>query len=367
MKCEELLKIFKENQLTFFSGVPDSTFKAWMKFLSETKELTNIIACNECEAAANAAGYYLATNKTGVVYMQNSGLGKIVNPHTSLLSKDVYSIPAIYMIGWRGEPGIKDEPQHKMMGRIIKDLLNVLEIPYEILPEKPEQARQTIKRIKEKAQEQSSPAAIIIKKGTIEEYTGKQEEEKPGMTREQAIHLICDNLKGVFVSTTGKTSRELFEYRKARQQPTNDFYTVGSMGCCSSIANTIALNTNKKVVILDGDGAAIMQMGSLTTIGHYKPENLYHIVFDNNSYESTGGQPTVSETINLEKIALAAGYRKAETAETPSQLTSSLQKISEEKGPHMLIIKVKKGSRKDLGRPTSTPAENKKTFQESLK
>ncbi|MBU0959247.1 MAG: phosphonopyruvate decarboxylase [Nanoarchaeota archaeon] len=371
LSCYDLGHVFEENGLTFFAGVPDSTFKNWMKFLADGHGLTNVIASNECEATAIVSGYHLATEKLGVVYMQNSGLGKIVNPHTSLLSKEVYSIPAIYMIGWRGEPGKTDEPQHKMIGRIMIPLLDTLEIPYQVLPDKIEGASEVIRKAKEQAEKNKSPSVIIIKKGTLKEYISKNViKTNYEMSRDDAIKTIVDRLdeKEIIVSTTGKTSRELFEYReKLGQRHGKDFLTVGSMGCASSIALGIALQKpNKPIYIFDGDGAAIMQMGTFATIGSKKPKNLQHILFDNQTYDSTGGQPTVSSTVNFAQIALACGYNFSQTAKTKKELIYSMEEMKKNTGPNLLIVKVNKGARKDLGRPTTTPIENKEEFIKEL-
>jgi len=372
ISCEKLFEIFKKNDLTFFSGVPDSTFKDWMKFLANEhgQRLTNIISCNECEAVATASGYHLATGKIGMVYMQNSGEGKTINPLTSLCDSEVYSIPVLLMIGWRGELGKKDEPQHKKMGRVMIPLLDTLEIPYKILPDNLEGAEKVIEEMKKTAENNKAPAAIIIKKKTFEEYEAKKKIKTDyEMTRENAIKVIVDNLDGseAIVSTTGKTSRELFEYRVARGEKPRDFYTVGSMGCCISIANSITLQKpNIPLFVFDGDGAVLMQMGALATVGYYKPKNLYHIVFDNASYDSTGGQPTVSPTVEFEKVALACGYKSAKTIETKADLEKAIKEIKSSEGPKMFIVKVNKGARKNLGRPTTTPIENKEAFMESL-
>ena len=372
LTCEQLYGVFKKHELTYFTGVPDSTFKDWMKFLADEhgERVIHRIAVNECEATALAAGYYLSTRKIGVIYMQNSGLGKTVNPLTSLCDPEVYSIPAIIMIGWRGEPGQKDEPQHKKMGRVTLSLLDTLEIPHEVLPDDPAQIEAVIGRAIAYMKEKSAPYALIIKKGTLEEYEAKKKvKTNYEMTREDAVKVIIDNLDGneAIVSTTGKASRELFEYRVAKGETPCDFYTVGSMGCSASIANGIALQKpNKQVFVFDGDGAVLMQMGSLATIGNYKAKNFYHIVFDNGAYDSTGGQPTVSPTVNLENVALACGYKSAKTVETKADLQATIKEMKSSEGPQMLIIKVNKGARKDLGRPTKTPVENKGAFMKKL-
>jgi len=370
--CQKLYEILQKNNLDFFTGVPDSTFKDFMSFLEDEhgKSLTNIIHASECEATAAATGYHLATGKVPVVYMQNSGLGKCVNPLTSLCDREVYSIPMLLMIGWRGEPGKPDEPQHKKMGRIMLPLLETLEIPYRILPSDIGGIEKTIIEMKQAAERTSSPVAIIIQSDIIEKYAQKRIiSDCFEMSREEAIKIIVNNLskEDILVSTTGKCSRELYEHRVSKNEIPHDFYTVGSMGCASSIAHAIALaKKDKKIIVLDGDGAALMQLGALSTIGHYKTENLYHIILDNQSYESTGEQPTVSSTVDFEKIALACGYTNAKTIKTKQELEKTLIELKTQKGPNMIVVKVNKGSRKDLGRPKSTPIENKEAFIKKL-
>jgi len=369
--CEQFYEIMQENGINFFTGVPDSTFKDWLNFLFDehNKKVTTVIACNECEAIATAAGHHLATGKIGCVYMQNSGEGKTVNPLTSLCDKEVYSIPMLLMIGWRGQPGERDEPQHKKMGRIMIPLLDVLEIPYRILSENLEEIKKDTSEMIKLAKRESKPAAIIIKSGVFEEYASKNKNKNDyEMSREEAMHAIMADLKGdeAIIATTGKTSRELFEYRVKRRELPRDFYTVGSMGCSASIANSIAINKQeRKILIFDGDGAAIMQLGALATIGHYGPKNLIHIIFDNESYESTGNQSSVSSSIDFEKIALSCGYKTAFTIKAKKEL-SKIKSMLDEDGPVMVVLKVNQKSRKDLGRPNKTPIENKQSFMDFL-
>ncbi|UYP47933.1 hypothetical protein NEF87_004218 [Candidatus Lokiarchaeum ossiferum] len=371
MNPHEMWNIFQKKGLDFFTGVPDSTFKSWMSFLDDMngKVLQNVIAANECEALAIASGYHLATKKCGIVYMQNSGLGKTVNPITSLADPEVYSIPLLMLIGWRGEPGKKDEPQHKKMGRITIPLLDTLEIRHTIFPDNPKDLELELSKALTYIKEKNSPFAFIIKKNTLDPYKSqKTKEPKSNFSREEAIQAIISQLEGqeVIISTTGKTSRELFETRISRREDPRDFYTVGSMGCASAIGLGIALNSKKKTVILDGDGAMIMQMGSLATIGHYKPSNYYHFLFDNNVHDSTGGQPTVSDTIKLEKLAEACGYASVITISDKEKLSETVKKVFLKPGPAMIIVKVKPGARADLGRPTTTPIENKQYFMNYL-
>lgn len=373
MKVQDFARILEKNKIDFHTGIPDSTFKGWMSYLHDMhdKQLTNIIASNECEAIAIAAGYYLATGKIAAVYMQNSGLGKTVNPLTSLCDPEVYSIPILLMIGWRGEPGKKDEPQHKKMGSITLKLLDTLEIPHRILPNDEKKANMVVEELIKIAQDESKPVALIVKRGTIDRYESKAELiTNHEMNREDAIVAIAEalNTEDVIISTTGKTSRELFEHRKRNKQLPRDFYTVGSMGCSASIALGIAMQKqDKKVYVFDGDGAVIMQMGALASIGHYNPKNLIHIVFDNQCHDSTGGQPTVCSTVSLDKIALNCGYNYAKAVSTKKKMLRELQKIQDSTGPHMLVVKVNKGARADLGRPTTTPIENKEAFMKFLR
>jgi phosphonopyruvate decarboxylase len=371
INCKDLFNILNDEGLTFFSGVPDSTFKAWTTFLLDEKKLTNIIAVNECEAVAICAGYHIATGRTGIVYMQNSGLGKAVNPVTSLADPEVYSIPMLLMVGWRGRPGIKDEPQHKKMGKITIPILKTLGIPHIILSHELARAKKEIRKANKYMSEKKSLFAIIINKGLFEDYKQKREiTQEYEMRREDAVKTIIDLLKGdeIIISTTGKTSRELFEYREEQgKSHKTDFYTVGSMGCSSSIALGIAMQKkDKKIIIFDGDGAGLMQMGAFATIGHYKPENLIHILFDNESHESTGGQPTVSKGVDFGRIAEGSGYTYTETVKTKKELISTVRSVLKKKGPAFIRIKIRKGARKDLGRPTTTPIENKEALMDHL-
>jgi len=368
INTKNFLKILKENDLAYFSGVPDSTFKELISEICEDKEVENRISANECEAIATATGYHLSTKKIGVVYMQNSGFGKTINPITSLISKEVYSIPIILFIGYRGEPGEKDEPQHKTMGKLTLPFLKMLEIPYEILFPDYDQAGELIRRMKELAEKTNYAVAIVIKKGVFEGDV-KKEENKYELLREEAINLIINEIKkeSIIISTTGKTSRELFEQRKIHNQENNDFLTVGSMGCSSAIALEIAMQKpSKEIYCFDGDGAMIMQMGTFATIGKNSPKNFKHFLFDNNSYDSTGGQKTNSDSLDFEKIALACGYKYAKTIFNKKELVNELKKIENVQGPVLMVIKIKKGSRKDLGRPTNSPLQNKTLFMEKF-
>ncbi len=373
ISCQDFFDILNKCDLSFFTGIPDSTFKEWMKFLVDKDEvvLKNLIACNECEAVALAAGYHLATNKVGVVYMQNSGLGKSVNPLTSLCDPDVFSIPVLLMIGWRGEPGMVDAPQHKKMGKITLPLLETLQIPYWILEPDLKIIEKKLKEVIAHFEAKKSPYAFIVRKNLFQNYDLENEmKDDYTLSREEAISVIMQNLNGdeIIVSSTGFVSRELYEFRNSGNKDHHkSFYNIGSMGCASSIGLSIALQKPlKRVIIFDGDGAAIMQMGALTTIGKYSPSNYVHIIFDNRAHESTGGQPTNSDSVDLAQIALASNYKVGVTINTEKELIKTLQEIKGQVGPFLILIKTKKGTRADLKRPDKTPLQLKEEFMNFL-
>jgi phosphonopyruvate decarboxylase len=365
----------KLNRLGFDTavGVPDSTFKGLISYFSSQDVFRHVIAANECEAMGIAAGYFLGHNKPAMVYMQNSGFCKTLNPYTSMLSADVYSVPCLMLVGWRGEPGKKDEPQHKMMGRIMTDLFDVMELEYAVLEES--QWEKQLETARDYLLENEQPFVIAIRKGLFDDFKlPESTTTAPAqdlMLREQAVNIIVDHLStdAVIVSTTGKTSRELFEIREQRNQPHGtDFYTVGSMGCASSIAFGVGLaDSQKTVVVLDGDGAALMQLGTMATMGHYRNPRIKHILLDNNCHESTGGQPTVSHSIHFPDIARACGYEYVESVDNAADLEQALQGLEHNGKLSLLVVKVKKGARPDLGRPTTTPKENRDAFIRNCK
>jgi phosphonopyruvate decarboxylase len=371
IKPSHFIQTLKENNIDFFTGVPDSLLKEFCAYtLENIPEKQNIIAANEGNAVAIAAGYHLATNKTAVVYLQNSGQGNTLNPLISLTSKEVYSIPILLVIGWRGQPGIKDEPQHQKQGEITEQLLKTMGIEYKILSKDVEKAKKQIKELAEKSRKEKTPTALIIEKGTFEEYNLQKQQEKYPLKREETLEFITKKLKNneIIVSTTGKTSRELYEIReKNNQTHEKDFLTVGSMGHSSSIALGIALQKpNRQVIIIDGDGSAIMHMGALAINGSTNLKNLKHIIINNGCHESVGGQPTVGNKINLPEIAKACGYKTILKAENKEQLEKLLNILIQKEETVFLEIKVKKGSRKDLGRPKTTPIENKESFMKFI-
>ncbi len=355
----------------FFTGVPDSLLKNLCAYITDNapKE-KHIISANEGSATALAAGYHFATGKIPLIYMQNSGEGNMINPLLSLADSDVYSVPMLILIGWRGEPGVHDEPQHIKQGKVTCGLLDAMKIPYQIVSAESADLEKQFDKAYAYINENSAPYAFVIRKGTFSDYVLKNNETVAGkMNREEAIEkvmLLADE-KAAFVSTTGMASRELYELReKHGMNHERDFLTVGSMGHASQIALSIALQKKERnIFCIDGDGATIMQMGGLATIGFRAPQNLVHIVLNNGAHDSVGGQPTVARQIDLCGIAKSCGYESVKRVETIEELENALSNL-EEKLTFIEVI-VKKGARKDLGRPKSTPIENKKAFMEFLK
>ena len=356
----------------FFTGVPDSLLKEFCLCIDDrVPGKKHIIAANEGNAIALAAGYHLASRSLPLVYMQNSGLGNAVNPLLSLCDPDVYSIPMFVMIGWRGEPGITDEPQHVKQGKIQLELLDTMGIPYEIISKDEGHFEEKISQLVETAKINKRPVVLLVKKGTFEKY-GKQNEHPDSdyMLREEALGIILDNIdeNAIVVSTTGKTSREIFEIREKRNEShQQDFLTVGSMGHCSSIALGIAIaQPNRQVVCIDGDGSLLMHLGSLTSIASVKPENFRHILLNNEVHESVGGQDTAAKNLDLSAIVKSTVSSKMFLAKTPVELKANITDFLTGKSPAFLEVKIRPGSRDDLGRPTIKPVENKADFMTFL-
>jgi len=365
-------RYLREKKIDFFTGVPDSLLKHFCAYVTDnTTSDEHVIAANEGGALALAAGYHLATGKVPLVYLQNSGVGNIVNPAVSLTDSQVYSIPAVLIIGWRGCPGVKDQPQHIKQGCIQNDLLKVLDIDYQIIGPDTENIKEIVDKTVSASFEKSSPRAIVVKPGTFEKYSLKEPECCDfEMSREDAIKTVLNSLSSddVVVSTTGKASREVYEYREREKEGHHrDFLTVGSMGHASQIALGISLKTSKNVVCLDGDGSVIMHMGSMAISGMMKRPNFMHIVLNNACHDSVGGQPTAASEIDLVRIASGCGYAEAARVETSAELKKKIKQYLKLKAPCFIEVVLRKGARKDLGRPDASPKENKKALMEFLK
>ena len=361
-----------ENGVSFFTGVPDSLLKNICAYITDNTDPShNIIAANEGGAIGLASGYHLATGKTPLVYMQNSGLGNAVNPLLSLTAPEVYGIPMILMIGWRGEPGVKDEPQHVKQGEVMLDMLDAMKIDYKILPDEFNLAKPIIEDMVQQVQVTKTQKALVIRKNTFDKYVLRASSSNDyTLSREAAILAIVNHLdeQDIIVSTTGKASRELFETRASNNSGhQRDFLTVGSMGHANQIALGIALNKNNRTVYcFDGDGAALMHTGGLGIIGNYGPSNFKHILFNNGSHESVGGQPTIGLDIEIKPIAVGFKYVAVFQADNIEAIDELMPKIKAIDGPVLLEILIASSSRAELGRPTIAPKDNKVDFMRFL-
>ena len=362
-----------KNGTDFFAGVPDSLLKNFCAYVTDNAPAEkHIISANEGSATGLACGYHMATGKIPLIYMQNSGEGNMVNPLMSLADPDVYSIPMLIVIGWRGEPGVHDEPQHVKQGKVTCALLDAMKVPYEILSENEEDLPAQFEKAYKYIRENNAQFAFVIRKGTFDEYKLQNNIPVEGkMTREEAIEkiMLSADEKTAFVSTTGMASRELYELRdKHNQGHEKDFLTVGGMGHASQIALAIAMQKkDRQIYCIDGDGATIMQMGGLATIGTRAPSNLVHFVLNNGAHDSVGGQPTVGRQIDLCAIASGCGYENVLKVETQEELEAALNDNETKNKLTFVEVLVKKGARKDLGRPKSTPVQNKEAMMAFLK
>jgi phosphonopyruvate decarboxylase len=354
----------------YFSGVPDSLLKSFCAYVSDNTDTTNhVIAANEGAAVGLAMGYHLATGQLPLVYLQNSGLGNTINPLTSLVDTDVYSIPMLLLIGWRGEPGVKDEPQHVKQGRVTLDMLDSMQLPYTVIDVAEDDINTVIAQATESARTTGGAHALVVKKGSFDSYSLNSELKQDfGWNREDAIKKIVAQLtsRDIVVATTGMASRELFECRVSLgQSHEQDFLTVGGMGHASQIALGIASQRkDRQIVCIDGDGAALMHLGSMAINGMSGMSNFKHIIINNGAHDSVGGQPTVAFDIDLPKIAQSCGYLHTHSCDSTATLDEALQNLFTAEGPAILEIKVNKGNRSDLGRPTTSPQQNKQAFMD---
>lgn len=360
---------FAAHGISSYAGVPDSLLKDFCAYVSDhAPSSSHVITANEGNAIAVAAGRYLGTGQVSLVYLQNSGLGNIVNPLLSLVDPEVYRIPVLLMIGWRGEPGVKDEPQHLKQGRITPALLDAMEIPWFEIGPNTQDPLGVLQQALQCIASSQAPVALLVRKGTFDAYKLISDRVVNfELTREQAIQLILPRLpeNTLVVSTTGMTSREVFEYRATSGDGHGrDFLTVGCMGHTSSIAMGLAMSRpDRLVVCLDGDGSMLMHLGATALQGTAKLPNLLHILINNGAHDSVGGQPTVGLDIDLPEIAAVCGYNRVERTDHAEGVRIQLdQLLSVSAGPNLLEVKVRKGARSDLGRPTTSPAANRDAF-----
>lgn len=372
LRPQFFIETLKDNGIDFFAGVPDSLLKNICAYMTDTlPREQNIIAANEGGAVGIAAGYHLATGRIACVYMQNSGEGNIINPLASLTDKEVYNIPVLLLIGWRGKPGEHDEPQHIKQGKITTGLLNTLGVDYTVLNKDENKAKAQIEHAIRHMTRTNEVYALVIEKDTFEAYALESTKESPlTLSREEAIKTVASHMgdKDVAVSTTGMISRELFEHRTSMgESHERDFLTVGSMGHASQIALGIALEKkDRKIWCFDGDGATIMHMGNMAITASLAPRNYIHVVFNNGAHDSVGGQPTVGLDMDLCAAARSVGYTQTFSVRTAEELLAALDKVTTAEGPVLLQVCVRKGNRKDLGRPTTTPIQNKEALMAFL-
>lgn len=366
MKVEKFVDIIGAD---FYTGVPDSQLKALCNYLINTFGVNSqhhIIAANEGNCTALAAGYHLATGKVPVVYMQNSGEGNIINPVASLLNDNIYAIPVIFVIGWRGEPGVPDEPQHIYQGQVTLKLLEVMGIPSFIVgKETTEEELEAVLDNYRAVLQKGKSVALVVRKGALSYDEKVSYTNEYSMLREEIIqHIVKVSGTDPIISTTGKTSRELFEIRDANGEGHQyDFLTVGSMGHSSSIALGVAIHKPEaKIWCIDGDGALLMHMGSMAILGAYAPKNIVHIVINNEAHETVGGMPTVAGKIDMVLLAKACGYPHCVSVQNFEDLDRELKEAKSRDQLSLIEIKCAIGAREDLGRPTTTAIENKNYF-----
>ncbi|WP_368217654.1 phosphonopyruvate decarboxylase [Blautia obeum] len=370
MKVEKLVEIIGSD---FYTGVPDSQLKAFCNYLMNTYGIDpkhHVIAANEGNCAALAAGYHLATGKIPVVYMQNSGEGNIINPVASLLNDKVYAIPTVFIVGWRGEPGLHDEPQHIYQGEVTIKLLEDMDIKtFAIGKDTTDKEVEKVMADFREVLAKGKDVAFVIRKGAIS-YDGKVKYANDNtMIREEIIqHIVKASGEDPIISTTGKASRELFETRVANGQSHKyDFLTVGSMGHSSSIALGVAINKPEtRIWCVDGDGAVLMHMGSMAVLGANAPKNMVHVVINNGAHETVGGMPTVAAKIDLVAVAKACGYPNAVSVDSFEALDVELEAAKARNELSLIEVKCSIGARDDLGRPTTTALENKVNFMNYL-
>lgn len=369
IRCQEFHEWLTACGVDFFAGVPDSLLKPFCFYLADHVGAKHVITANEGGAVAVACGYHLATGKVPLVYLQNSGQGNTINPLLSLADRDVYSIPQVLLIGWRGEPGTADEPQHVKQGKVTVSLLEAMGIPWRHLPSEPDAASRCVNELVAIAAAESRPVALLVSKGTFEPYKAKSSPSPTDsfeMTREQAIEVVTASLgdTDAIVATTGHISRELYECRaRAGDGHEREFLTVGSMGHASQIAMGIALaQPDRQVVCLDGDGAMLMHMGAAAIVGAAGVTNFKHIILNNGVHDSVGGMPSAGLQVSFTEIARACGYTDAWRIERREDVVGRIAQLRSVRGPAMLEILVQKGARSDLGRPETSPLENKRAF-----
>ena len=373
--ADAFLETARARGFNFYCGVPCSFLTPLINRVISDSKLNYVGAASEGEAVAIAAGAWLAGRKS-VVMCQNSGLGNMINPLTSL--NWPFRIPCLVIVTWRGQPGLKDEPQHELMGEITGAMLDVIRVPHAPFPAEENQIENALEIADAHMAESGLPSALIMQKGAVEMAPlnqpappvpppGELDDRTTGGVRParaaalEAVLALAPEAAAI-IATTGKTGRELFTLNDRPQQ----LYQVGSMGCAGAMGLGVALNTTRPVIVIDGDGAALMKMGALATIGAYAPENLVHLILDNGVHDSTGGQATVSPVVSFAATAQACGYRTSYLCDTLAGFNDCLRAALAGPKPSLIHLRMAPGSLNPLGRPTVKPAEVARRFQDFL-
>jgi phosphonopyruvate decarboxylase len=370
---KSLIDALDEIGVDFASGVPDSLMEPLCTYLATRPGDRHVLAANEGAAVGVAIGHYLSTGEPALVYLQNAGIGNAINPLVSLADPDVYGIPMLLLVGWRGQPGVPDEPQHVTQGRLMKPILDGIEVPHTTLPRDLDDAISCLTAAVDEAKRDSSPYVVLVEKGTFAPYQGDvpaSADDEGLSSRENALVALLDATgdEGVIVATTGMLGRELYEHREqSGSYADRDFLAVGGMGHCCSIALGIALrNPHREVWCLDGDGSVLMHLGSLAVVADQAPENLYHVVFNNGVHDSVGGQATAMRSVDLPATALALGYRHAVSVSDVSTLGEVVAEMRARRGPALVDLRVRPGNREGIGRPERSPAQARAAFMAAL-
>ena len=355
IQIDKLVRNLKNNNINFFTGVPDSVLKNFSLYIKNFGKKKHVIATNEGGAIAIAIGYYLSTKKLAAVYMQNSGLGNAINPLISIAHKKVYSIPMLLMIGWRGAPGVKDEPQHKVKGVITKKILTLLGI--KTIELEKEKDLKNLNMLIKYSKKEKKPVACLIKKNIIQinKKLVFNSSFSEGLKRfevlKEILNLIKDKTK--IISTTGYTSRELNQIRQERKFKGKDFYMVGGMGHSSMVALGSSMFTKNETICIDGDGSMLMHLGSISLSNIYGKKNFKYILMNNNSHESVGGQTTNIKNVDILKLMESFKFKKILQITKKNEVKKKLKSFLNTKGPSFLEVKIKNGTMKNLIRPKS--------------
>jgi len=361
---QAFLQCLTSEGLNSFFGVPDSLLKSLNSEIAASEDVRDHVVCaNEGAAVGCAVGHFLGSGDMAVVYLQNSGLGNTVNPLLSIADPSVYSVPMLIIIGWRGEPGVKDESQHMRQGELTAQLLNDLGVVTKsVTREDHADWREKVGFLINSSRRERRAVALVVGKDTFQpSQKSKNHSSGPNqLLRESALEIVISKIppEDLTVATTGMLGRELYELRNSQKEDVRDFLNIGGMGHTSSIALGLSLaQPGRRIWCLDGDGSAIMHLGSLAVIAGEKPKNLKHIIFNNRAHDSVGGQPTAAESFSFAPVATALGYELGLTATTDDEITNGVEKLLERSGPALLEINIRRGSRKDLGRPRESPRE----------